>query len=60
MTLADRIEERIQKISVTGGGYISFVQETLRSTISAQLLRKITEEAADEALSRPMGKGQTE
>jgi hypothetical protein len=49
MTLADRIERRIRNIPANNPGYISVCPENLGSILSNALLRKIAQEAADEA-----------
>lgn len=48
--LAIRIQRRLQSIPATQGGVISFALLTLRSVLSRELLERIADDAADEAL----------
>lgn len=54
-TLVDRIEDRIREIPVSNLGYISVARHNLGSVLDRQLLRKIAEEAAAEALIAEKG-----
>jgi hypothetical protein len=49
MTLADRIEKRIAEIPASNPGYMAMTNETLGTVLDRNLLRRIAEEAADEA-----------
>lgn len=58
MTLVDRIEKRIREIPASNPGYVSLVREDLGMVLSHDLLRKIAEEAAAEALSPATAEGE--
>lgn len=49
--LSTRIQRRLQSIPASNGGYISVAPTNLRSVLSRELLERICDDAADEALS---------
>lgn len=48
--LSTRIQRRLQDIPASHGGYIMVAPDTLRTVLSRELLERICDDAADEAL----------
>lgn len=49
--LALKIQRRLQDIPASSGGYISVAPDTLRTVLSRELLERICDEAASEAIA---------
>lgn len=49
--LATRIQRRLQDIPASHGGYISVAPSTLNRVLSRELLERIADDAADEAMA---------
>lgn len=57
--LATRIQRRLQDVPASNGAVISLYPTTLRSVLSRELLERICDDAADEAITALMPREET-